>query len=98
MGRELGGGVEGLWEGMGGQVLSRAKVGAECGAGIQTGKDGRVEQEGLWKGAACERWLLFEGLDQASSDLSGTSDETVEIITNNTPTGANEYTVDIFGS
>lgn len=87
-----------MWEGMGGQALSRAKVGAERGAGIETGKDGRVEQEGLWKGKACKRWLLFEGLDQASSDPSGTCDETVEIITNNSPTGANEYTVDIFSS
>ena len=83
---------------MGGQAQPRAKVGVERGAGIQTGKDGRVEQEGLWKGAACKYWLLFEGLDQASSDLSGTSDETVEIITNNTPTDASEYTVDIFSS
>lgn len=72
---------ERLWEGMGCQALSRAKVGGECGAGIRTGKDGRVEQEGLWKGTVCKRWLLFEGLDQASSDLSGTSDETVVIIT-----------------
>lgn len=36
------------------------------------------------------------GLDQASSDLSGTSDETVEIITNNPPTDANKYTMDFF--
>lgn len=50
------------------------------GAGIRTGKDGRVEQEGLGKGTVCKRWPLFEGLDQASSDLSGTSDETVVII------------------
>lgn len=50
-----------------------------------------MEQEGLRKGAACKHWLLFKGLDQASYDLSGTADETVEIITTNTP-GANEYT------
>lgn len=49
------GGEEELWEGMGVQARSRAKVGAERGAGIQTGKDGRVEQEGLWKGTACKR-------------------------------------------
>lgn len=86
-------GQERLWEGMGGQALLRAKVGGECGAGIRTGKDGRVEQEGLWKGTVCKRWLLFEGLDQASSDLSGTSDVTVEIITNITATGANDNTL-----
>lgn len=45
---------------MGGLALLRAKVGAECGAGIHTGKDGRVEQEGVWKGAACKRWQPFE--------------------------------------
>ena len=56
-------GEERLWEGMGGMgglALLRAKVGAECGAGIHTGKDGRVEQEGVWKGAACKRWQPFE--------------------------------------
>lgn len=68
---------------MGVQAVAGAKVGAERGARIQTGKDGRVEQEGLGKGTACKHWLLFQGLDQASSDLSGTSDETVQIITNN---------------
>lgn len=47
------------WEGLGGQALWRAKVGVECGLGIQAGKDGRVEQEGLWKGGACKHWLLL---------------------------------------
>lgn len=51
-----------------------------------------MEQEGLWKGAACKHWLLFEGQDQASYDLIGTSDETVEIITTDPPAGANKYT------
>lgn len=60
-------------------------------SGDWTGKDGREEQEGL-------EGPLFEGLDQASFDLSGTCDETVEIITNIKATGANEYTVDIFSS
>ena len=86
-----------LLEGMGVQAVSRPNVGAKRGAGIQTGKDGRVEQEGLWKSTVCKPWLLFQGLDQASSDPSGTFDGAVEIITNNTPTDdANEYTVDIF--
>lgn len=97
MGRELRG-EEGQWEGTGGLALLRAKVEVECGTGIQTGKDGRVEQEGLWKGAVCKRWPLFEGLGLASCDLSGTSDETVEMITNKPPSGARQYTVDIFSS
>lgn len=70
---------------MGGQVVLRAKVGAEHGARIRTGKDGTVEQEGLWEGTACKHWLLFEGLDRGACDLSGTFDETVEIIANNPP-------------
>lgn len=43
----------------GGQAVLRAKVGPEPGARIWTGKDGRVEQEGLWKGTVCKHWLLL---------------------------------------
>lgn len=55
-----------------------------------------AQQEGLWKGTPCKHRLLFQGLDEESCDPSGISDETVRTITNNTPTGAREYTKDIF--
>lgn len=65
----------------------------------------RLEKMGEWNRKDCGKaqcvknaGCSFERSDQASSDLSGTSDETVKIITNITPTGASEYTVDIFSS
>lgn len=59
-----------------------------------------LEKMGEWNRKDCgrKRWLLFEGPEPASCDLSGTSDDTVEIIINNTPTGVSEYTVDIFSN
>lgn len=62
------------------------------------GNDGRVERnrKDSGKGTACKHRLLFQGPVEESCDPSGISDETVETITNNTPTGAREYTKDIF--
>lgn len=77
--------------------MSRAKVGAKCRTGVQTGKDGRVE----WNRKDCGKAQRVNtgcssGPGQASYDPSGTSDECGEIITNNTQTGTNEHTQDIF--
>lgn len=58
--------------------------------------EGWAQQEGLWKGTPCKHRLLFQGLDEESCDPSSISDETVGRITNSTPTGAREYTEDIF--
>lgn len=85
-----------LWAGSWGE-------GWDCGRGWVEGKGGlrvRSRQSG-WKrqdsgtGRSVERRSMLT-LDSASCDPSGTSDETVEIITNNTPPAANQYTEDVF--
>lgn len=82
---------------VGGHTRSRAKVGAKCRTGVQTGKDGRVEWNRKDCGKAqCVNTGCSSGPGQAGYDPSGTSDESGEIITNNTPTGTNEHTQDIF--
>lgn len=95
-GRELGGERSLGRDGWVGSV--EGKGGSRVKQGFRLEKMGEWNRKGCGHSAAFKRWLLFEGLDQASSDLSGTSDETVEIITNNTSSGANEYTVNIFSS
>lgn len=57
--------------------------------------EGWAQQEGLWKGTPCKHRLLFQGLDE-SCDPSGISDETVGVLFVIVPTGAREYTEDIF--
>lgn len=77
-----------LWTGSWGEGeagsgrVSGPSQGQRLTPGFGLGKKGTVETEGQWKGPVRKRRPLFEGLDQASSDPSGTSDESVEIITN----------------